>query len=136
MKDIRQYLMAGMAILMLTACPSDSETEPQAYTQNILLPPYTSEQEIALNQLHSPIATVETVPWLIVEILAYSSGSPSVKLRSTANTERTERKCNVIITSSSGNKVVLSVTQQGTAEGTGIDDLHGRQTDKPAYRRQ
>jgi hypothetical protein len=137
MKNIIQYLFAGIAMLMLTACPSDSEPEPQSYMQNIALPSYASEQVVTLNKLSSSIATVEnSASWLSVEPQIYSSGSPKVKLRSTDNIERTERKCNVIITASSGDKVVLAIIQQGTTEGTGIDDLHDRQTDKPAYRRQ
>lgn len=138
MKNIRQYIFAGIAILMLTACPSDPESETQSYTQDIMLPSTASEMLVTLSQLKTSIATVEnSASWLSVEPQAYySSGSPKVKLCSTANTAKMERKCNVTITASSGDKVVLSVTQQGVSEGTGIDDLHSSQTDKPAYRRQ
>lgn len=137
MKKIRLFIFAGIALLMLTACPSDSEPEPQSYTQNIELPSNASEQIVTLNKFSSSITMVEnSASWLTVEPQVYFSGSPKVKLRSTDNIERTERKCNVIITASSGDRVILSVTQQETSEGTGIDDLHGTQTDKPAYRRQ
>lgn len=134
MKNIRQYLFAGIAILMLTACPSDPESETQSYTQNVVLPSYASEQLVTLNKLQTSIATVNnSASWLTVDPQPYSSGSPRIMLYSTANTAKTERKCNVIITAYSGDKVTLSVTQQGVA---GIDDLHNSQTDKPAYRRQ
>ena len=137
MKKIRLFIFAGIALLMLTACPSDSEPEPQSYTQNIELPSNASEQIVTLNKFSSSITMVEnSASWLTVEPQVYFSGSPKVKLRSTDNIERTERKCNVIITASSGDRVILSVTQQETSEGTGIDNLHGTQTDKPAYRRQ
>ena len=137
MKTIRQYLFAGIAILMLTACPSDSESETQSYTQDITLPSYASEQLVTINQLQSSIATVKnSASWLTAEPQFYSSGSPKVKLRATANTAKAERKCNVTITASSGDKVTLSIIQQGTSDGAGIDDLHNSQTDKPAYRRQ
>ena len=137
MKNIRQYLFAGMAIFMLTACPSDPESEAQSYTQNVLLPSSTSEQLVTLNQLQSAIATVKnSASWLIVEAQSYSSGSPQVRLCSTANTAKSERKCNVTITATTGDKVTLSVIQQGISEGTGIEDIHNSQTDKPAYRRQ
>lgn len=137
MKTIRQYIFAGMAILMLTACPSDPESESQSYTQEITLPSTASEKLVTLSQLQTSIATVEnSASWLTAEPQSYSSGSPKVKLRSTANTAKEGRKCNVTITASSGDKVTLSVTQQGAAEGAGIDDLHSSQTDKPAYRRQ
>ena len=136
MKNIRQYIVAGIALITLTACPNDSEQEPQSYTQKIVLPSSASEQEVTLNKLHSSIASVDNpVSWLTVETQAYSSGSPRIKLRSTDNALEAERKCNVTINASSGDKVVLSVTQQGVPEGTGIDNLHGSQTDKPAYRR-
>ena len=137
MKSIRQYLFAGIAMLMLTACPSDLESETQTYTQNIVLPSYASNQMVTLNQIHSSITTVQnSASWLTVEPQTYSSGSPQIKLYYTANIAKAERKCNVTITASSGDEVVLSVTQQGISEGTEIDDLHNSQTDKPAYRRQ
>ena len=131
-------------MLMLTACPGpDTKPEPvidpvtQTNTQEIVMPPKASEQVVTLTQLSTAISTIEkdeSASWLTVEQLPYESGSPQVKLRSTAdNTAREERKCTVTITATSGDKVVLSVTQQ--SEGTGIDDLHGSQTDKPAYRR-
>lgn len=137
MKNIRQYILASIALLMLTACPSDSEQEPQSYTQEITLPSNASEQEVTLNKLHSSIATVENpVSWLTVETQAYSSDSPRIKLRSTDNNVEAERKCNITINASSGDRVILSVTQQGAPEGTGIENLHSSQTDKPAYHRQ
>jgi hypothetical protein len=71
---------------------------------------------------------------------SYTSGPPQIKLNATANTGKDERKCNVTITANSGDKVILTVTQQGKSdedeEGTGIDDIHGTQTDKPAYSRK
>lgn len=148
MKNIKLYLLSGMALLMLTACPGpdtkpnpvvEPEPEPavlQTYTQEIVMPSKASEQVVTLTQLNTAISTVEnSASWLTVEQLPYESGSPQVKLRSTSdNTAKEERKCNVTITATSGDKVILSVTQQ--SEGIGIDDLHGSQTDKPAYSRQ
>ena len=137
MKYIRQYLFAGIAMLMLMACSSDSEPEPQTFTQDINLPSKGSEQVVTLNQLQTSVATVENSSmWLTVEVQPYTFGSPQVKLRSTNNTAKEERKCSVTVTANSGNKVILSVTQQGGYEGTEIDDLHSSQTNKPAYRRQ
>ena len=141
MKKINLYLMAGLAMLMLAACSSepDSDQVPvaQTYTQNITMPSNASEQLVTLNQVQSSIAIVQhSVSWLTVETQAYSSGSPCVKLRSIDNTSKAERKCNITISVTSGDKVVLVVTQQGSSEGTDIDDIHNSQTDKPAYRRQ
>ena len=137
MKNIKQFIMAGIALLMLTACPEDPVVEPKTYTQDVTLPSNGSKKNVTLNQLQASIAAVEnSSSWLTVEAQPYTSGSPQVKLRSTDNTAKKERKCSVTITATSGDKVVLSVTQQGGYEGTEIDDLHGSQTDKPAYRRQ
>ena len=94
-----------------------------------------TEQVVTLNKLSTAISTVEnSAQWLTVEKEPYTSGSPQVKLRSKDNPDKVERKCNVTITATSGDKVILSVTQQ--SEGTEIDDLHGSQTDKPAYERK
>ncbi len=65
MKKIRQFILAGIALLMLTACPKDPVVPPT---------PDPNPQE--------------------------------------------------------------NVDDGDNTEGTGIDDLHGTQTDKPAYRRQ
>ena len=86
MKKIRLFIFAGIALLMLTACPSDSEPEPQSYTQNIELPSNASEQIVTLNKFSSSITMVEnSASWLTVEPQVYFSGSPKVKLRSTDN---------------------------------------------------
>lgn len=135
MKNFRQYILTGMTMLMLTACPSDSEPEPQTYTQDIVLPSGATEQIVTIDKLSSSIATVEkSAAWLTAEPQAYTSGSPRVKLRSTANTAEAERNCNVTVTASSGDKVILSVKQRGVVT-TGTNELHNTQTDKPAYRR-
>lgn len=145
MKIIRLYFSFGIALLMLTACTNEPEVNPQrnqellhqeaqTYTQNVALPPNATEQVVTLTQLQTSISMVEnTVSWLTVESQAYISGSPQVKLRSINNPAKEERKCSVSITATSGDKVILSVTQQGGYEGTGIDDLHESQTDRPAY---
>ncbi len=128
-----------MALLMLTACPDHSETEEsQAYKQDITLPSNATEETIALNRLSDAIETVQnSASWLNVEKLAYSSGSPQVKISTTSNTSTDERQCSVLITSISGDKIILSVTQhgksEGSSEGTGIYDIHNSQTDEPAY---
>ena len=140
MKIIKQNLLLCIALFMLTAC-SDKEKDGQAYKQEVTLPSSASELMVTLSSLKSSIETIkDSALWLIVEKQFYSSGSPKVNLRSTENTDETERKSNVTIIATSGDKVILSVTQQGktegSTEGTGIDDLHGTQTDKPAYSRR
>ena len=50
MKNIKLYLLSGIAMLMLTACPSDPEPEPnpvidpvvQTHTKEKVLPPKAS----------------------------------------------------------------------------------------------
>lgn len=148
MKIIKLYLLAGFASLTLTACSgsdpvqvSEQQTqpvqEPQIYTHDVTLSSKGSEQVVTLNQLQTPVAAVEnSSTWLTVEAQPYTSGSPQVRLCSTDNTANEERKCSVTIAATSGDKVIMSITQQKGYEGTGIDDLHGSQTDKPAYHRK
>lgn len=137
MKNIKLYLLSGITLFMIIACCKHTVVDPvvDTNTQEIVMPPKASEQVVKLTKLSTAITAVEnSSQWLTVEQPPYESGSPQVKLRSTDNTAKDVRKCNVTITATSGDKVILSVTQQ--SEGTGIDDLHGSQTDKPAYRRQ
>lgn len=138
MKNIKLYLLSGITLFMIIACSKHSVVDPvDTNTQEIAMPPKASEQVVKLTKLSTAISTVEkdnSGSWLTVEQLPYESGSPQVKLRSTDNTAKDVRKCNVTITATSGDKVILSITQQ--SEGTEIDDLHGSQTDKPAYQRQ
>ena len=70
MKNLKLYILCGIATLMLTACQKDPVVEPE--------PPINKEEVNPDNQ----------------------SGEEG---------------------------------QNSSSEGTGIDDLHGSQTDKPAY---
>ncbi len=141
MKNIKKYTIACIAFILLAAC-SDHNDDEHIYKQEVTLPSTVSEQLVRINSLSASIDTVKcTVSWLIVEPQPYySSGSPEVKVRSTVNTNLEERSCDVTITATSGDIVVLTVIQQGTNnennEETGIDDSHGVPTDKPAYSRQ
>lgn len=134
MREFKQHLFEIIVLIMLTACDGDTVSEIQTYNQSIVLPPEATEQVVILDNINSSITTIEnSVTWLKVGIENYTSGPTSIKVTTINNIERTERKCYVIITVSSGNKVILSITQQGLKEEIGIDDSHDRQTDKPAY---
>lgn len=76
MKNLKLYILCGIATLMLTACPKDPVVEPEP-GPNPVNPAVTDKDNTSEGE---------------------DTNNPS--------------------------------------EGTGIDDLHGSQTDKPAYRRQ
>ena len=142
MEKFKLYALTIIAILCMNACgDKKEEIDGRAFTQELTLPASESEQTVTITKLSVGIENIQnSAQWLTVIKQTYTSGSPQVKLSATANTSKDERKCNVTITANSGDKVILTVTQQGKSEedeeGTGIDDIHGTQTDKPAYSRK
>lgn len=154
MKTIGNYITVFMVIFMMAACGGGSD-DPQSplnpggdngggypakvYTQNITISSQGGEQSMTLIDLKSAISNIGSTPdWLIITAKQYSSGSPSIKLEAEENQATSERKAEVIILATSGDKVVLTVVQQAADDGnpepgTGIDDPHNEQTDQPAY---
>ena len=135
-KCIRVMLLAVTAMLCLASCGDDDET----YTQSVTLSAKGEQQTVTLTNLSARITSVaNSNSWLKATADFYNSGSPSLTLSATENTEKSERNGVVTITAESGDKVVLTVTQQAASEeeqeGTGIDDTHNSQSDQPAYGR-
>lgn len=116
--------------------PDTPTHEPQTYQQAVQLASWeSSEQTITLGNLTEAVSTVECGErWLAAEKLAYTSGSPQLKLTATANDDTAERKAMVTVTAVNGDKVLLAVTQAGRTFG--IDDIHNTESDQPAYSRQ
>lgn len=149
MKNYKIIVFALFAVLALTACPGSKHEggsspidpitpEGKTYRQSVTLDARGTEQTVTLNDLKSKIDDVENsnTDWLTVLQSTYTSGSPSIIVRATERTETTVRSGIVTIIAVSGDKVILTVTQQGAEEQkTGIDDSHDVPTDKPAYSR-
>ena len=134
------FLLAVAVVLTMTGCGADDkeEEEGQTYQQSVTLDTQGTQQTVTLTNLKSKIDDVtNTNTWLTVLIGTYTSGSPNIVLSAEENTNTQTRNGNVTITSVSGDKVILSVTQQKAEEQkTGIDDSHDIPTDKPAYSRR
>lgn len=147
-KYFKIFLMVLVVVLTTTGCGGNDKKEEspvnpvtpegQTYQQSVTLDAQGTQQTVMLNDLKSKIDDVKnTNTWLTVLIGTYSSGSPNIVLSAEENTNTQTRSCNVTITSTSGDKVILTVTQQEAEEQkTGIDDSHDIPTDKPAYSRR
>lgn len=157
MKAICVYLAAIVSMCMMVACGGGGSDEPQSplnpggdngggsspkvYTQSITVPAQGGEQSMTLIDLKSAVSSISSTPaWIVISPKQYTSGAPAIKLEVEENKATTERRAEVTILAVSGDKVVLTVTQQvggsgsgSTAAGTGIDDPHNEQTDQPAY---
>lgn len=84
--------------------------------------------------MSSAVSSVSSSPsWLVISPQFYSSGAPTLKLEFQENTENQERKASVTVSASSGDKVLLTITQQAGERKDGIDDLHSDKTDQPSY---
>jgi hypothetical protein len=147
------YMLVSIAVLLFAACggsSSDDEggstpagsTSPngQTYQQSVTLSATDADKTVTLNKLTSAIQTYSGgADWLTVLKENYISGSPALRLKATNNERDGEttqaRSCNVTIVSTSGNKVILTVTQDGAERKAGIDDSHDVVSDQPAYSR-
>lgn len=145
MKDIA-YILASMAVLLLTACGGGSSDDDEStidghsYQQSETLPATDADEIIIISSLTTEINKVTGgAKWLTVLIEDYTSGSPSLRLIATDNVSDGKttqvRSCSLTISSLSGDKTILSVTQEGIEMKTGIDDSHDIETDQPAYSR-
>ncbi len=147
-KHFKIFLLVMIVVLTITGCGSDDKKEEspinpvtpegRTYQQSVTLDSQGTQQTVTLTNLKSKIDDVKnTNTWLTVLIGTYTSGSPNIVLSAEENTSTQTRSGNVTITSTSGDKVILTVTQQEAEEQkTGIDDSHDIPTDKPAYSRQ
>ncbi len=147
-KHFKIFLFVVVVVLSITGCGGDDKKEEspinpvtpegQIYQQSVTLDTQGTQQTVTLNDLKSKIDDVKnTNTWLTVLIGTYTSGSPNIVLSAEENTNTQTRSGNVTITSVSGDKVILTVTQQEAEEQkTAIDDSHDVPTDKPAYSRQ
>jgi len=150
MKRLEIYLIVVLGIFFLAACGGGGDDggstggsgggtgggsyTPKTYSQSVTLPAKSGELVITLSDLKSAVSSVSSSPsWLVISPQFYSSGAPTLKLEYQENTETTERVVSVTVLASSGDKVVLTITQQAGEKKDGIDDLHNDKTDKPSY---
>ena len=129
-------LLAAMVILAACGGDEDSPLDTgQTYQQDVTLNAQGAQQTVTLTDLKSKIDDVtNSTDWLTVLISPYSSGSPSLVVSASENTDTKTRRCIVSVTAKSGEKVLLNVTQESAEEQkTGIDDSHDITTNKPAY---
>lgn len=150
MKRLEIYLAVVLCFFCLAACGGGGNDGgssggsgggtgggsyiPKTYSQSVTLSAKKGEQVITLSDLSSAVSSVSSTPtWLVISPQYYSSGAPTLELEFQENTETEERKTTVTVSASSGDKVVLSITQQAGEKKDGIDDLHSDKTDQPSY---
>jgi hypothetical protein len=145
-KYFKIFLLAVLAILLMVSCGDDAKSENssgnpappegQTYQQSVTIDVQGTQQTVYLYDLSSKIDDVENNnSWLQVLIGTYSSGSPIIVISAEENTNTQPRSGNVTITSVSGDRVILTVTQKFVVQETGIEDLHDIPSDNPANSR-
>lgn len=143
MKAIKILASLCFATFVLAACgggsdggssnsdPINIEPTGKTYSAELELPAEASAQTVNLDKLSSAISTIQcSESWLTVEKQAYTSGTPQVKMSWTENTTDNERKCIVTVTTTTSDKLTISVTQKAKAVDTG--ESHDTVTDQPA----
>ena len=143
MKTIKILASLCFATIVLAACggggdggssnsdPINVDPTGKTYSAELELPAEASAQTVNLDKLSSAISTIQcSESWLTVEKQAYTSASPQVKVSWTENTTNNERKCIVTVTTTTSDKLTISVTQKAKAVDTG--ESHDTVTDQPA----
>lgn len=134
MKTIRFYTALTLAALLLAACGGGGDSAepvaPKTYTLDpVTLTAASGTRTVSMPAaMTSPIASAQSsATWLTVE-----PQSGAVKLSWTENTTYSQRNCNVTVTSTTGDKVFINVSQEGrpTDESS---STHDNTTDQPAY---
>ena len=148
---ILSLLMTAAVMCVLSACGGDGKDEPsplnpvesegRTYQQAETLPAEDADKTVTLTNLATAVKDIEyDAEWLTVITQNYTSGSPSLRLIATDNVKEGEttnaRYCTVTVSATSGDRVLLNVTQEGAELLTGIDDSHNIPTDQPAYSRK
>lgn len=148
MKQIKIFLFAFLACMVLTACPAGGDdasdsgssgtgsgTSGNTYQETINLPAKASEDTYTLSKLKSKITSATSAPsWLTITTEAYTSGSPKIKVVAKENTEYNERKCSIVVTAENNDKLTLTIIQAAKEKiPDGIEDVHGVVSPKPSY---
>ena len=133
MKTLRFYTLLSIATLLLAACGGggggDAEpVAPKTYTLEVSLPAEAGTRDVSTTQLSAAIQTVQSSDaWLTT-----TTQTGSVRLTWTDNPTTSQRKANVTVTSTTGDKLFINVTQEGRATDES-GSTHGNTTDQPAY---
>lgn len=154
MKHIKLIILAFVSCVALMACGGDGDPAPitppiqsevlgAVYSETINIPAAGCDKTYTLSKLSSRVSSCSTAPnWFTVSILSYTYGAPSIKITAKENTERTERRENVVLTTANNDKLVLAVVQAAGSGSTGqtdpttssgIDDVHNGTSPNPAY---
>lgn len=90
---------------------------PRTYTQSITIDANNYSQTINLSDLKTNIVSaVSSKSWVTLTRNSYTSGSPSITIDVSENTSTSSRTCDITVTASDGNKVIIHLTQQGIVE--------------------
>ncbi len=92
-----------------------------------------SSKTIELSGLKTSISKISSSEsWLTASNLSYSSGSPKIQIKATANTSTISRECKVTVIASDDNEVVITVVQNGHPQPQTNDEV----SDKDALSRE
>lgn len=145
MKHLLKIYLVLCAAALLAACGSDGEggeeastpgsSTPKTYSKSVTISYEATTQVISLDGLSAKLTSVTgATDWLRIEEQSYSSGTPGVKVIVGENLTLSERKANLTATASTGDRIIVNVTQQAhpAESNTGSDDSHDNVTDQPA----
>lgn len=89
-------------------------TTPRTYTQSITIDANSYSQTIKLTELKTNIVSAtSSQSWVTLTRNSYTSSSPSITIDVSENISTSSRMCDITVTASDGNVVIIHLTQQG-----------------------
>ena len=128
MKKIMLSIIAFISIaavcnVLLTSCGGGGDDEgsdegekksPRTYSMNLTVEASGYSEIISLSDLQTDIVSaVSSENWVTLTRPPYTSGSPMINVEVSKNFSIESRTCDVSVTASDGNKVIIHITQKG-----------------------
>lgn len=106
---------------------------PKTYNTDLTLTAEAGSKTITIKEFSTAItnATCDKA-WLSLLPEDYTSGSPSIKINLSANTERTERSCIVTIIATNCDKITVNVIQKGR-DATPLEEPKNEYSNQEAF---
>lgn len=106
---------------------------PKTYNTDLTLTADAGSKTITIKEFSTAITNaICDKSWLSLVPEDYTSGSPSITINLSANTERTERSCTVTIIATNGDKITVNVIQKGR-DATPLEEPKNEYSNQEAF---
>ena len=119
-KYILLAIVAFACNVLLVSCGGGGSDDggggntPRTYTKSITIDASSYSQVVNLSELKTNIVSAtSSQTWVTLTRNSYTSGSPSITIDVSENISTSSRMCDITVTASDGNVVIIHLTQKG-----------------------